>query len=64
MPLMFRAENRLGRPQALAEAAHFAAFAGLGDKLTERADRLTLAAAQGRRIRASIGVPAALAAGR
>ena len=42
MPLMFRAENRLGRPQALAEAAHFAAFAGLGDKLTERADRLTL----------------------
>ena len=42
MPLMFRAENRLGRPEALAEAAHFAAFAGLGDKLTERADRLTL----------------------
>ncbi len=42
MPLMFRAENRLGRPQALAEAARFAAFAGLEDKLTERADRLTL----------------------
>jgi hypothetical protein len=31
-----------GRVKALAEAAHFAAFAGLGDKLTERADRLTL----------------------
>jgi len=42
MPLMFRAQDRLARPQALAEAAHFAAFAGLSDKLTERADRLTL----------------------
>jgi branched-chain amino acid transport system permease protein len=42
MPLMFRAENRLGRPEALAEAARFAAFAGLEDKLAERADRLTL----------------------
>jgi len=42
MPLMFRAENRLGRPSALAEAARFAAYAGLVDKLTERADRLTL----------------------
>ena len=42
MPLMFRGENRLGRPQALAEAARFAAYAGLGDKLDERADRLTL----------------------
>jgi branched-chain amino acid transport system permease protein len=42
MPLMFRADNRLGRPEALTEAAHFAAFAGLGEKLTERADRLTL----------------------
>jgi branched-chain amino acid transport system permease protein len=42
MPLMFRAENRLGRPSALVEAARFAAYAGLGDKLTERADRLTL----------------------
>ena len=64
MPLMFRAENRLGRPEALAEAARFAAFAGLGDKLTERADRLTLAAAQGRRIRSRAGLPAAPAAGR
>ena len=42
MPLMFRAENRLGRPEALAEAARFAAFAGLKDKLAQRADRLTL----------------------
>jgi branched-chain amino acid transport system permease protein len=42
MPLMFRAENRLGRTNALLEAARFAAFAGLGDKLTERADSLTL----------------------
>jgi branched-chain amino acid transport system permease protein len=42
MPLMFRGENALGRPEALAEAARFAAFAGLGDKLNERADRLTL----------------------
>jgi branched-chain amino acid transport system permease protein len=42
MPLMFRAENRLGRPAALTEAARFAAYAGLEDKLGERADRLTL----------------------
>jgi branched-chain amino acid transport system permease protein len=42
MPLMFRAEQRLGRAAALAEAARFAAYAGLADKLGERADRLTL----------------------
>jgi branched-chain amino acid transport system permease protein len=42
MPLMFRAENPLGRSSALAEATRFATFAGLGDKLAERADRLTL----------------------
>ena len=42
MPLMFRAENRLSRPAALAEAARFAAYAGLQDRLGERADRLTL----------------------
>jgi branched-chain amino acid transport system permease protein len=42
MPLMFRAEHRLGRAEALAEATRFAAFAGLTDKLSERADRLTL----------------------
>jgi branched-chain amino acid transport system permease protein len=42
MPLMFRAESSLGRPAALAEAAQFAAYAGLEDKLGERADRLTL----------------------
>jgi branched-chain amino acid transport system permease protein len=42
MPLMFRDENRLGRAAALAEAARFAAYAGLSDKLGERADRLTL----------------------
>ena len=42
MPMMFRSEDRLPRPRALAEAARFAAYAGLGDKLNERADRLTL----------------------
>jgi branched-chain amino acid transport system permease protein len=42
MPLMFRAEGRLSRPAAMAEAVCFATFAGLGDKLAERADRLTL----------------------
>ena len=42
MPMMFRGERRLARPQALAEAVRFAAYAGLGDKLNERADRLTL----------------------
>jgi branched-chain amino acid transport system permease protein len=42
MPMMFRGEDRLARPRALAEAARFAAYAGLGDKLNERADRLTL----------------------
>jgi branched-chain amino acid transport system permease protein len=42
MPLMFRAEWSLGRPAALTEAARFAAYAGLQDKLGERADRLTL----------------------
>jgi branched-chain amino acid transport system permease protein len=42
MPLMFRGESRLGRAAALAEAARFAAYAGLADKLGARADRLTL----------------------
>jgi branched-chain amino acid transport system permease protein len=42
MPMMFRGDQRLSRPQALDEASRFAAFAGLGDKLDERADRLTL----------------------
>ena len=42
MPLMFRADNPLGRTAALAEAARFAAYAGLEGKLGERADRLTL----------------------
>jgi branched-chain amino acid transport system permease protein len=42
MPLMFRNEGRLSRPAAMAEAVRFAAFAGLEDKLAERADRLTL----------------------
>ena len=42
MPLMFRAEHSLGRAAALAEAARFAAYAGLADRLGERADRLTL----------------------
>lgn len=42
MPLMFRAENPLNRASAMAEATRFAAFAGLDDKLGERADRLTL----------------------
>jgi branched-chain amino acid transport system permease protein len=42
MPLMFRADNRLGRSAALAEAARFAAYAGLQGQLGERADRLTL----------------------
>jgi branched-chain amino acid transport system permease protein len=42
MPMMFRGDNRLTRPLALADAARFAAYAGLGDKLNERADRLTL----------------------
>jgi branched-chain amino acid transport system permease protein len=46
MPLMFRAEGRLSRPEAMAEAVRFAEFAGLGDKLGERADRLSL---QGRK---------------
>jgi branched-chain amino acid transport system permease protein len=42
MPLMFRADNPLDRPSAMAEATRFASFAGLRDKLAERADRLTL----------------------
>jgi branched-chain amino acid transport system permease protein len=42
MPLMFRAEHRLERAAALEEAAQFAAYAGLKDRLSERADRLTL----------------------
>jgi branched-chain amino acid transport system ATP-binding protein/branched-chain amino acid transport system permease protein len=42
MPLMFRADSPLDRRSAMAEAGRFAAFAGLGDKLAERVDRLTL----------------------
>ncbi|MBX9845741.1 MAG: branched-chain amino acid ABC transporter ATP-binding protein/permease [Xanthobacteraceae bacterium] len=42
MPLMFRDENRLDRAAALEEAAQFAVYAGLKDKLAERADRLSL----------------------
>jgi len=42
MPMMFRSEDRMRRPQALAEATRFAAYAGLSEKLNERADRLTL----------------------
>jgi branched-chain amino acid transport system permease protein len=42
MPMMFRSEDRMRRPEALAEAARFAAYAGLSEKLNERADRLTL----------------------
>jgi branched-chain amino acid transport system permease protein len=42
MPIMFRGEDRMARPQALAEAARFAAYAALGNDLNERADRLTL----------------------
>src|SRR5262249_55355052 len=42
IPLMFRADHSLGRAPALAEAARFAAYAGLADRLGERADRLTL----------------------
>ena len=58
MPLMFRAESSLGRPAALAEAARFAAYAGLQDKLGERADRLTL------QQRKAVEFARALAAGR
>ena len=42
MPMMFRGANSLARPEALVEAARFAAYAGLRGKLNERADRLTL----------------------
>ena len=42
MPMMFRGTDRLTRPQALTDAARFAAYAGLSDKLNERTDRLTL----------------------
>jgi branched-chain amino acid transport system permease protein len=42
IPLMFRAEAPLDRRSAMAEASRFAAFAGLGDKLADRADQLTL----------------------
>ena len=42
MPLMFRAERPPQLADAMAEARAFAAFAGLDDKLDERADRLTL----------------------
>jgi branched-chain amino acid transport system permease protein len=42
MPLMFRDKHPLGRSMAMAEAARFAAYAGLGDKLDMRADGLTL----------------------
>jgi branched-chain amino acid transport system permease protein len=42
MPMMFRGTNSLSRSEALVEAARFAAYAGLRDKLNERADRLNL----------------------
>jgi branched-chain amino acid transport system permease protein len=42
MPLMFRGERPLSLRAALPEAAQFAAYAGLGDKLAARADGLTL----------------------
>jgi branched-chain amino acid transport system permease protein len=42
MPMMFRGQNRLARPQALAEATRFAAYAGLAGRLHERADSLNL----------------------
>lgn len=42
MPLMFRGTESLSRSAALAEAAQFARFAGLGDKLDVRADKLNL----------------------
>jgi branched-chain amino acid transport system permease protein len=42
MPLMFRAQDPLDRAAAMAEAARFAAYAGLGDKLDMRADGLLL----------------------
>jgi branched-chain amino acid transport system permease protein len=42
MPLMFRAEQPLGRPAAMAESIPFAAFSELAEKLNERADGLTL----------------------
>ena len=60
MPLMFRAEGRLGRPAAMAEAVRFATFAGLADKLAERADRLYAAAAQSGRTCARTRLPAKL----
>jgi branched-chain amino acid transport system permease protein len=42
MPLMFRERDSLGLRAALAESVRFATYAGLGAKLEERADRLTL----------------------
>jgi branched-chain amino acid transport system permease protein len=39
---MFRSDGRLGRLEAMGQAGRFAAFAGLGDKLADRADLLTL----------------------
>ena len=42
LPLMFRGEGELDLRTALAEAAAFAAFAGLTDRLTARADALNL----------------------
>jgi len=42
MPLMFRDDNRLGLHAALAEAARFAGYAGLGGALDRRVDSLTL----------------------
>ena len=60
MPLMFRAEEPLDRPSAMAEAARFAAFAGLSDKLARTRRPADAAAAQGGRICARAGLPARL----
>ncbi len=58
MPLMFRSDNPLGRSSALAEATRFAAFAGLADKLAERADRLTLQQRKAVEFARALAVPA------
>ena len=57
MPMMFRGEHRLPRPQAMAEAARFAAYAGLGDKLDRARRPADPAAAQGGRVRPRARLP-------
>ena len=47
MPLMFRAENPLDRPSAMAEAARFAAFAGLKQQARRTRRPAHAATAQG-----------------